>query len=62
MGGLARICKLYGAMTITGKDGKSVKYVWDYAADKAVPEDEMPFGSERWKVSERTRWAKEQST
>jgi hypothetical protein len=25
-------------------------------ADKAVPEAEMPQGSERWKASERQRW------
>lgn len=52
MGGLARMCKAYGAMVINGK-----RFVWDYVADKAVPEDEMPDGSERWKESERARWS-----
>ena len=42
MAGLARICRMYGGMEINGK-----KYVWDYARDEAVPEDEMPNGSER---------------
>ena len=51
MAGLARICKLYGSMEINGK-----KYVWDYATDKAVPTEEMPTGSDRWKESERARW------
>lgn len=55
MGGLARICKMYGGMTVS--DGKTtIKYVWDYAADKAVDGKEMPIGSERWKASERAKW------
>jgi hypothetical protein len=56
MAGLARICKLYGGMTVTGKDGKTIKYVWDYVADEAVPDSEMPLGSDRWKASERVKW------
>lgn len=51
MSGLARLCKLYGEMKIN-----SVRYVWDYVVDKAVPESEMPFGSERHKLSEQARW------
>lgn len=56
MAGLARICKLYGAMSVTGVDGKTIRYVWDYAADKAVPESDMPMGSDRHKLSERAKW------
>lgn len=52
MGGLARLAKAYGSIVINGK-----LMVWDYANDKAVPEAEMPPGSERWKASERVRWA-----
>lgn len=48
--GLQRVCKTYGSMVIQGK-----KYVWDYVADKAVPESEMPFGSDRHAASERAR-------
>lgn len=59
MAGLRRVCKLLGGMTVTGNDGKTVKYVWDYAADKPVPESEMPMGSERWKKSERVKWRAE---
>ena len=55
-GGLARICKLYGRMKATGADGKSIMWVWDFVADKAVHESEMPEGSDRWKASERARW------
>jgi hypothetical protein len=51
MSGLARIAKMYGGMTINGK-----RYVWDYVADKAVPESEMPVGSKRWIESERAKW------
>jgi len=51
MAGLARICKMYGSMEINGK-----KYVWDYARDEAVPEDEMPNGSERRRASEEAKF------
>lgn len=50
-GGLARLCQLYGAMTIQG-----MRYVWDHAAGEAVPESEMPDGSERWMASEKAKW------
>lgn len=52
MGGLARICKMYGEIVINGN-----KLVWDYVADKGVPVEDMPQGSERWKASERKKWA-----
>ena len=52
MAGLAKIAKMFGGMTINGK-----KFVWDYAADKAVPADEMKTGSARHKASERAKWA-----
>lgn len=55
MAGLARICKMFGGLVVHGKGG-TIKYVWDYAADKAVPSDEMPIGSERWKASERVKY------
>lgn len=51
MGGLARITKMFGAIVINDQ-----RFVWDYVADEAVPEKEMPFGSERHKASERRRW------
>lgn len=46
MGGLAKIAKMYGGITIGGKH-----YVWDYVADVAVPEEEMQPGSARWIAS-----------
>jgi hypothetical protein len=48
--GLQRICRGLGAIVIDGK-----KFVWDYVADKAVPEADMPFGSKRHAASERAR-------
>lgn len=56
MAGLKRLCKLYGGMTVKGVDGKEVRYVYDYAADKAVPETQMPFGSERHAASELAKY------
>lgn len=46
MGGLRRVCKLLGGMTVTAR-GRTVKYVWDYAADEPVEESAMPVGSDR---------------
>lgn len=54
MAGLARIAKMYGSIVINGK-----KFLWDYANDKVVPEDEMPYGSSRFRASEEARWLKE---
>ena len=48
--GLERICRLYGRM----KCGDTMM-VWDYVAEQAVPEKEMPSGSERWKASEKAK-------
>ena len=57
MGGLRKLCRLYGRMKFTDAEGKSITYVWDYVADAPVPEPEMPFGSDRWKASEQKRFA-----
>jgi len=51
MAGLKRIAKMYGGMIIQG-----VRYVYDYVSDECVTESEMPFGSERWKASEKKKW------
>lgn len=57
MAGLAKICKQFGGITVRTHDGVPVDWVWDYANDVAVKSAEMPKGSERWKASERARWA-----
>ena len=41
MGGLARICKLYGRMHFREASGKEVTWVYDYAQDKPRLEAEM---------------------
>lgn len=56
MSGLSLICKKYGGMVTTDNDGVQTKWLYDYAADKAVKADEMPHGSERWKQSQHAKW------
>ncbi len=57
MSGLSKICKRHGSIVTRNNDGDETIWVYDYAADKAVKKDEMPFGSARWKASEKARWA-----
>ena len=49
MGGIARMCKLYGKMRIG-----NVMWVWDYARDIPVKEKEMT--KEQCKESEKVKW------
>lgn len=41
MGGLARMCKLYGSMKVKGNDGKEVIWLYDYKNDKPRLQSEM---------------------
>lgn len=41
MGGLARICKMYGLMEVSDASGKKVTWLWDYANDKPRLKSEM---------------------
>ena len=54
MGGLSKICRLYGGMTVKGSDGKTVKWLWDYVNDKARLESEMT--KEEIAASEKKKW------
>lgn len=54
MAGLRNICRMYGGMKVSS-NGKTINYVWDYAAEEPVDEKDMPFGSERHKASEIAR-------
>jgi len=54
MSGLKSICKLYGSMTVTDKDGTKTVWVWDYANDKARPKSEM--SKEELAASEKAKW------
>lgn len=51
MAGLARLCKMYGAMIISGE-----RWVWDYVADAAVRAQDMT--PERRRASDKA-WADE---
>lgn len=58
LSGLQKICKLYGAIDVKDdRNGQTVRWVWDYAQDKAVLESELT--GKRWKISERARWSAE---
>lgn len=41
MGGLAKMCKLYGSIDVADENGKKVKWVYDYAKDKPVLNKDM---------------------
>ncbi len=54
MGGLAKICKLYGSITVKGHNGQAVKWIYDYANDKPRLESEMT--KEEKLASEKAKW------
>ena len=54
MAGLAKICKMYGSVKVTGADGKEVIWLWDYAQDKPRLKSEMT--AEEIKESEIAKW------
>jgi major membrane immunogen (membrane-anchored lipoprotein) len=56
MGGLARICKMYGGMTVTDKAGRKVEWAYDYAQDRPRLKSEMT--KEEWMASEKAKWDK----
>lgn len=41
MGGLAKICKIYGGMTVTDASGNKIEWVYDYKNDRARLKKEM---------------------
>lgn len=55
MAGLAKICKLYGSITVTS-DGKSVVWVWDHANNKPRLKSEMT--QDEIRESEKAKWNK----
>ena len=55
MAGLRNICRAYGGMKVTGNNGTTINYVWDYVADEPMPDTEMPVGSRRSKASQRRK-------
>ena len=41
MGGLAKICRIYGSMEMTDSKGNKVLWLWDYVNEKARLSTEM---------------------
>lgn len=56
MGGLAKICKLYGSVEIIDNNGKKVIWLYDYANDKPRLKSEMT--EEEIAASEKAKWEK----
>ena len=54
MGGLARICKMYGSIEVSDANGKKVTWIWDYANDKPRIKSEMT--KEEIMASEKAKW------
>lgn len=54
MAGLAKICKLYGSMTVSDDSGKKVVWLWDYAQDRPRVKSEM--SKEEIAASEKAKW------
>ena len=54
MGGLAKICKLYGSMEVSDNNGKKVTWLWDYVNDKPRLKTEMT--KEEIMASEKAKW------
>ena len=57
MGGLARICKLYGSLQVADAQGKKVLWLWDYANDKPV----TSMTRKEEAASERAKWSQQSS-
>jgi len=56
MAGLAKICRLYGSMDVTDKDGNKVTWLWDYVNEKPRLKTEMT--KEEIAASEKAKWSK----
>ena len=54
MGGLARICKMYGSMEVSDANGKKETWLWDYVNDKPRLKTEMT--KEEIMLSEKAKW------
>ncbi len=54
MGGLSKICKQYGKVTVTGADGKKVEWLYDYVKDKPRIKEEMT--ADEIMASEKKKW------
>lgn len=55
MGGLAKICKLYGGINFVDKNGNKTEYIYDYVRDEPRLKSEMT--KDEWMASEKTKWS-----
>jgi hypothetical protein len=55
MGGLARICRMYGGMTVKD-NGKTAEWLWDYANE--IPRLKSEMTAEEIAASEKAKWEK----
>lgn len=54
MGGLAKICKMYGSIEVSDANGKKVTWLWDYVNDKPRLKKEMT--KDEITASEKAKW------
>jgi len=54
MGGLAKICRIYGGISAKDSNGKTVKWLWDYVNERPRLETEMT--KEEISASEKEKW------
>lgn len=54
MGGIARICKMYGSIKVTDEKGNKVTWLYDYVNDKPRLKDDMT--PDEIKASEKAKW------
>lgn len=54
MGGLARICKMYGSIEVSDENGKKITWLWDYKNDKPRLKSEMT--KEEIAESNKAKW------
>ena len=56
MGGLSKVLKLYGQMSVIDKDGNKATWVWDYANEKPRLKSDMT--KDEFAASEKIKWGK----
>ena len=54
MGGLAKLCKMYGSIEVIGKDGVNVTWIWDYVKDEPRLKKSITKGEIA--ASEKAKW------
>ena len=56
MGGLSRLCKMYGRIDMKDADGNKVIWVYDYHNDEPVLKSEMT--KDQFTLSEKAKWGR----